>query len=160
MNISLKSLSDRELLALYAQILEELISREVTRTYNNPVADYAESLVADKLGLVLENNSTAGHDAIDPLSGVKYQIKGRRPTKRNKSTQLGMIRNLEKQEFDYLIAVLFSELFEPTLVLQIPHAIIPEYARYSEHTNAHILVLKSIVGDPSVIDLTKKFRSN
>lgn len=42
---------------VYADILEELNCRNVVRTYNSPVGDYAEWLVAEKLDFVLEHNS-------------------------------------------------------------------------------------------------------
>lgn len=49
--------SSIELMNAYAEILAELNSRKVVRTYNRPVGDYAEWLVAEKLGFVLEHNS-------------------------------------------------------------------------------------------------------
>ena len=45
----MKEKSSIELMNMYADILEELNCRNVVRTYNSPVGDYAEWLVAEKL---------------------------------------------------------------------------------------------------------------
>src|SRR5690606_8844173 len=55
----------RELLRLHAEVLDELRRREVVRTSNSPVGDYAELLFATAFGWELENSSAAGHDATD-----------------------------------------------------------------------------------------------
>ena len=89
MNFSKSTVSD--LLRLYTEVLEELRRRGVTRSSNNPVADYTEHIVAAKLGLKLSNNSASGFDALD-ADGRRYQIKGRRLTPQNPSTELSAIR--------------------------------------------------------------------
>ena len=61
--MNIKNKSSVELMNLYAEILAELNRRNVVRTYNSPVGDYAEWLVAEKLGLVLEHDSQKGYDA-------------------------------------------------------------------------------------------------
>ncbi len=153
-----ESLTTPQLLQYYSRILEELRERKIVRTSNSPIGDYAEWLIANQLGLTLVSNSTSGHDAVDS-SGVKFQIKGRRLTPHNQSRQLGAIRNLKNHDFDYLIAVLFNEQVEVERVVKIPHEIIGKYARYSEHVNAHILILReNILSDPMVEDLTSQFR--
>ena len=85
--------------------MTELKNRGVLRTKNNPVGDYAEWLVSSALNLTLVKNSAAGHDA-ESSDGKKIQIKSRRITANNRSRQLGVIRNLEKNDFDELIAVI------------------------------------------------------
>src|SRR5690242_9176454 len=92
--IDLTKLESAELLALFDGVLVELRARGLVRSSNNPVADYAESLIAKALGLRLETKSTTGYDAIGP-DGLKYEIKGRRPTPANKSRQLSVIRGLD-----------------------------------------------------------------
>jgi hypothetical protein len=47
-DLKLEVLSTRELLSLFARILEELRRRKVVRSSNNPVADYTEWLVAKR----------------------------------------------------------------------------------------------------------------
>jgi Family of unknown function (DUF6998) len=127
------------------------------RTSNSPIGDYAEWLVAKQLGLSLVANSNSGYDAVDS-SGVKYQIKGRRVTARNRSRQLSAIRNLTHHDFDYLIAVIFNEQVVVEKVVKIPHEIIDKYSRFRKHVNAHILILQDdILTDPLTEDLTSLF---
>jgi len=139
--LNLSSLSNRELLQLYSRLIEELRQRKLTRSSNNPVSDYAEKIVCEKLKLTLQAKSSKGYDALDEKSGTKYQIKARRLTRHNMSRQLGVIRNLDQRLFDFLIAVIFDESFKPIEVWRIPRETIPKYAHYSEHQNGHILVL-------------------
>lgn len=84
------SMKDGELLLAYASLMEELRTCGIVRSSNNPVADFTEFFVARALGLTLDGKSAAGHDALD-TTGVRYQIKGRRPTEHNKSVQLGIM---------------------------------------------------------------------
>jgi hypothetical protein len=139
--IDLKNLEKRDLLQLYGRLMEELRQRELIRSSNNPVSDYAEKIVCEKLKLSIQGKSSKGYDAIDEKSGIKYQIKARRLTRHNKSRQLGVIRNIDQKLFDYLIAVIFDESFKPIEIWRIPRETIPKYARYSQHQNGHILVL-------------------
>ena len=157
MSENLSTLTVRELLAAYVQVLGELKKRGILRTSNNPVGDYTEWLVANTLDLQLLGNSTAAYDAVDDR-GIKYQIKGRRQTPGNMSTQLGMFHNLNKGGFDYLIAVLFHPDFTPHTVVRVPHAVVAQYSRYREHTNAHILHLQGAwLSDSRVEDITTLF---
>lgn len=70
------AISTRELLALYGGILDELLARDVIRTRNSPVGDYAEYVVARALEGVLAPNSTASWDVNTP-SGERVQVKCR-----------------------------------------------------------------------------------
>lgn len=106
----LESLSSVELLRLFARVMTELRSRGVVRGANNPVADYAEGLVAAALGLSLVAKSSTGHDAVD-ADGRRYEIKGRRPTKENPSAQSRVVRGLDAKHFDFLVGVVFNEDF-------------------------------------------------
>ena len=123
----------------YAAVLITLNERGVIRTYNSPVGDFAEWLVSQKLGLRLEKNSARGLDATGS-DGLRYQIKCRWertdfPTPQ--SRELGVIRSLEKNQFDFLIAVIFDSHFQVRAAYQIPHEIIPRYAVYRRHVNGH-----------------------
>jgi hypothetical protein len=143
--IELKKLEKRELLQLYGKLMEELRQRELIRSSNNPVSDYAEKIVCDKMKLSIQGKASKGYDAIDEKNGIKYQIKARRVTRHNKSRQLGVIRNIEQKLFDYLIAVIFDESFKPIEMWRIPRETIPKYAHYSQHQNGHILILSGKV---------------
>jgi hypothetical protein len=148
--VNLTELNPKQLLQLQADATNELRRREIVRTQNNPLGDYTEWLVAKSLNLDLSNNSKAGYDAIDS-NGVKIQIKGRRITPKNKSTQLSAIRNLQEKDFDELIAVIYDEHFNINEAVSIPHAVVAEHATYRKHVNAHILFIKGpVLSDPRV----------
>ncbi len=144
-----------ELLRCFADILDELKERKVVRTRNNPVGDYAEWLLTQRLGLLLERNSKRGYDATDP-SGKRYQIKSRRLDQTNESKQLSVIRNLDANEFDYLVGVLFNRDFTVKEAYKIPHSVIREHASFSEHQNGYILHLRGeVLTAPGVENITE-----
>jgi hypothetical protein len=143
-----------ELLRCHAAILDTLRARGVIRTQNNPVADYAEWVVSKALGLELTPNSNAGYDAVG-TDGTRYQIKSRRVDLLRDRRQLGVIRNLDDVEFDYLIGVLFSRDFSTVEAYKVPHAIIRDFARFRKHQNGHVLHLRgSILEAPGVENIT------
>lgn len=143
-----------ELLQAHGAVLDELKRRGVVRSKNNPTGDYAEWLVATRLGLKLETNSSKGFDATDP-QGIRYQIKGRRVTPANPSTQLGVIRSLGERDFDFLIAVIFDADWRVFRAARIPHRAVERLATFRTHQNGHIVHLRSSVfGDPDIADIT------
>lgn len=149
----LKTLSVRDLLQLQHHVLLELQSRGILRTKNNPLGDYAEWLVASRLGLELQTNSSAGCDAIGK-DGTRYQIKARRLTPNNQSRMLGAIRNYEKRDFDRLIAIIFNEEYEILHAVMIPHELVGHYAKFKAHTNGHVLVLNGrVLKDEKIISI-------
>jgi len=140
----------KDLLKLQASVIEELKVRKVVCTKNNPIGDYTEWLVANTLGLELQNNSKLGYDGIDS-SGLKVQIKGRKITPENKSRQLSAIRKYNDRDFDELAAIIYDENFNIIDAVLIPHEIVGEYASYREHVNAHILIFNGpILKDPRI----------
>jgi hypothetical protein len=153
-----KEASTQEIFEEYAKIMDELKVRKVIRTFNNPVADYAEWLVALKLKLKLETNSKAGYDGTDSKN-IRYQIKCRRLQVGKSSRQLGVIRKLEEKEFEFLVGVLFDRSFSIQEAYMIPHEVIEKYAKYSSHQNGHIFYLKGpLLKDPKVKDITEKLK--
>ena len=152
--MGIRRLSDQELLQTFGAILEELRSRSISRTSNNPVADYTEWLVCSKLSLRQEPNSTTGFDAVFS-DGIKFEIKSRRITRHDPSVQLSAIRNLEAKHFDFLIGVIYEADFSIRYAAKIPHAVIAPISRFSPHTNAHVLNLTPNILDlPEVDDIT------
>ena len=87
---ALSDMSERELLRASDEPIAELRRRRVIKTGNNPIGDYTEWLVCNRLKLEVQGNSTAGYDAIDH-EGNRYQIKGRRSD--GPSVQFSTIRN-------------------------------------------------------------------
>jgi hypothetical protein len=143
-----------DLLAAHSAVLDELRRRKVVRSKNNPTGDYAEWLVSTKLGLRLETNSAKGYDATDS-QGLRYQIKGRRVTPGNPSTQLGVIRNLDGHDFDVLIAVVLDASWHVRSAARIPHEVILRLATFRKHVNGHVLHLRpSVFSEPGVEDIS------
>ena len=150
----LERMTEIELLQSHSQVIEELRRRGVVTTRNNPVGDYTEWLVCRTMGLMKQGNSQSGFDAID-RDGIRYQIKGRQDE--GSSVQFSAIRNLERGEFDAVIAVVFDNVYSVRLAVMIPHAMVPKFARYYEHTNAHNLILTDkIVDEPGVTNIRRE----
>ncbi|WP_047248538.1 hypothetical protein [Chromobacterium subtsugae] len=150
----LDGLSVSGLLDLHGQILARLREGKVLRSENNPTGDYTEWLLATKLGFRLEPNSSKGFDAVD-ADGARIQIKGRRITPRNPSRQLSVIRQLEDQPFDWLLAVIFDEHWKVLRAMKLPWAAVTRYSTYRRHVNGHVLILRDhLLDDPSVHDIT------
>src|SRR3990172_12918807 len=97
--IDLTNLSVNQLLNLHGKVLDELKTRSVISTRNNPVGDYTVWLVAHAFNLQPQPNSKKGFDAIDS-NGVRFQIKGRRLDPANPSRQMSVIRNFDDKLFD------------------------------------------------------------
>lgn len=147
------------LLRDHSTILDELKRRKVVRTKNNPVGGYAEWLVSKKFKLKLEPNSNVGYDATD-RKGIKYEIKGRRVTIDNPSTQLSVIRGLKLKHFEYLIGVIFDENYNVRYAAKIPHSVVVELSTYRKSVNGHIMHLQpTILKNKRVKDITKKLTS-
>jgi len=145
----LESLSESNLLRLYADLMEELRHRQVIRTSNNPVADYDEKVAGEHLRLKRAGKEERGYDALD-AEGHRYQIKGRRVTRHNASRQLSVIRDLDQKLFDYLIAVIFDQKFNIQEIWQIPYEFVRGNSRWSQHLNGHIFYAK-----PEVLQSSK-----
>ncbi|AJW45537.1 hypothetical protein TK49_13005 [Ralstonia mannitolilytica] len=153
------SCSVLELLNMHSAVLDELKRRQVVRTGNNPTGDYTEWLVAQRLGLALDGNSKKGYDAID-AAGMRYQIKGRRLSSDTASSQLSAIRDLERQEFDFLIAVVFRSDWQIKCAIKVPHQTVAELADYRKHVNGHVLYVRpSLLAHPTVVDVTDLLRA-
>jgi hypothetical protein len=147
---TLDALSDRDVLALWADTMSELQRRGILRSDNSPTGDYAEWVVSQALGLTLEDNSKAGYDAVN-TDGARYQIKARRLMSEKTSRQLSAIRNLDRNPFDYLIIVLFGPAFEVLECWQVPIEVVREHAVYVPYVNAHRLHARgAVLNDPRV----------
>ena len=155
---TLRRNSVKQLLMLHAALIEELRKRQVVRSSNNPVADYTEYLVTEKLGLARTKNSTAGHDAEDE-KGVKYQIKGRRVTPHNNSRQLSAIRDLDTRPFDQLVGVIFQADFSIEYAGIVPYEVVKEQSTFVARTNSHRFIMRAtLFNDPRVVEITSKLK--
>jgi len=148
-----------ELLADYGALLDELRSRDIIRSANNPLSDYAEVLFCKAFSWTRLNNSAHGHDAID-ANGVRYQIKGRRLTPQSTSRQLSAIRNLNESPFDYLAGVLVDRDFQVLRAAIIPFAVVRAKCSRVEHSNSWRFLLRDdIWAISSVRDVTEEIRA-
>ncbi|MFO0203483.1 MAG: DUF6998 domain-containing protein [Alphaproteobacteria bacterium] len=153
------SASVRDLLKLHGAVLDELRRREVVRTSNSPVGDYAELLFATAFGWELESSSAAGHDATDK-DGLRFQIKSRRLTKLNGSRQLSFLRRLPEKKFDFLAAALFDGACEVKRAIILPHDGLEARCRFSKHANGWLFRLEDSCWDmPEARDVTEEIRA-
>ena len=147
------TLTESELLRMHAGVIDELNRRGVVRTGNNPIGDYTEWLVCNRLCLKLEPNSWASYDGVDS-NEVRYQIKGRRSKRLTGNVQLSVIRNLETNGFDYLIAVVFNPDYTIRFAAKIPHAVVSDIATYRSHVNGHVPIIReNIFERDGVVDI-------
>jgi hypothetical protein len=154
----ISTLSPKELLALHANVAEELRARGITRSSNNPTGDFAEFLFCRAFRWTQVGNSHANIDAIG-ADGLRYQIKGRRTTRHNKSRQLGSIRDFEGRHFDFLAGIILTETFEVMKAAIIPYAIVEQRAKFIAHTNSHKFILHDDVWSAEgVKDVTAALR--
>jgi hypothetical protein len=157
--MNLSELTPPQLLALHAKLGDELRSRGVTRSANNPTGDLAEYLFCKAFAWKQAGNSNANVDAIGS-DGTRYQIKGRRITRHNKSRQLSAIRDLGGSHFDFLAGVLFNEDYTVMRAALIPHVVAIDRATFVEHTNSHKFLLRDDIWNaPGVRDLTQELRA-
>lgn len=57
---NLEEMNEDRLLKLYAELMEELRDRELIRSNNNPVADYAEKVAVESLELTRAGKEERG----------------------------------------------------------------------------------------------------
>lgn len=152
-------LTPRELLALHSQVADELRNRGITRSANNPTGDLAEYLFCRAFGWAQADKSARSIDAVAP-DGTRFQIKGRRVTRFNKSRQLSALRDLAATHFDILAGVLFNEDYSVMRAALIPHAVALERATFVQRTNSHRFLLRDDVWNaPGVRDVTAKLQA-
>lgn len=133
----------------YVALKREMTDLGISRTEGEPTGDYAEWLVATKMGLqIVENTVQSGYDLIDPETGTTYQVKARRIFK---SHQYKIsLAKYDKYHFDYLIVVLFDEDFSIREAYKYPYEVIPDFFS-PEKENMKIMF--------SVTNFRKKFES-
>ena len=92
--------------------------------------------------------------------GARYQIKGRRITRHNKSRQLSAVRDFAGRHFDYLVGVLFAEDYSVHRAAIIPYAVVAQRAVFVKHTNSHKFMLRDDVWNATgVQDVTGLLRA-
>jgi len=145
-----------DLLQAYARSIDALRERGVIRT-RNVVGCYAEHLFASAMEWTLERNAARGFDARD-RDGQRYQIKARRITKANTSTQLGDLPPGDQHEFDAVAAVVFDEDFGVVRAALIPvSALAGLRTKHAKRPRLHLR--EAVLLTPDVIDVTTVLRA-
>ena len=140
MEIDLNEFTELDLMGLYSDLLDTLKSKRVTRTYNSPVGDYAEWLVAKKMKLQLETKLKKGYDAKSEDGVRHYEVKSRWEKNGKSERQLNVIRNLEQDDFDTLIAVIFDDDFSVKLACFYPEKRLLKIMHvFNRHQNGYLL---------------------
>jgi hypothetical protein len=143
---SFKKKSDGQMVALYGEVIGELHRRGIVRSGNNPIADLAETVVADYFGVEPEPPNQKSYD-VKTKDGKRIQVKALR---RTKSTRRGLsaIRTLG---FDYVAMVIFELDMELVEVVLIPLAAVKAHMGWSKTWKSHRLsVTKKLLDDRRV----------
>jgi hypothetical protein len=156
--LDLSGLRIQDLFKLHEDISVELIERNIIHSSNNIIANYSEKLACESFGLIQMPESTKGYDAKDS-KGLKYEIKGRKPTVKNKSRQLSALRGLDDNQFDFLIAILFEGSFEVKRAAKIPHAVVLKKSTFVPRTKSWTFHIRDEIWDiPGVEDITQEVK--
>lgn len=145
--INLEALSVRELLALWAGTLRELRDRGVVRTFNNPIGDIAEELVA--IHYAGERGSFS-QKTWDVRSGDELlQVKALRRTGTTTRRNLSPVR--ADEGYTAVIVVIFTEDLRVEEALRIPRAVVNELFVHRPHVNGRVITLtRRLLEHPAV----------
>jgi hypothetical protein len=151
--IDLSEMPTRQVLALWAQTLRELRDREVVRTFNNPIGDIAEALVALHYSGGRASFSQPSWD-VWTASGELLQVKALRRTGAKTRRNLSPIRS---DDYAAVIVVIFTEDLRVEQAIRIPQVVVNELFAWREHVAGRVItVTKKLLGHPEVekIDLS------
>jgi hypothetical protein len=131
----LKSLSVRELLAIWAGSLRELRDRGVVRTFNNPIGDIAEELVALHYG---GERGSFSQKILDVRIGDELlQVKALRRTGARTRRNLSPVRS--EDGYDAVIVVIFTEDLRVEEALRVPREVVNALFPRRPHVNGRII---------------------
>ncbi|MDQ3739722.1 MAG: hypothetical protein M3320_02790 [Actinomycetota bacterium] len=136
-SIDLQRLSVRELLALWASSLRELRERGIVRTFNNPIGDIAEELVAQHYG---GERGSFSQKTWDVRAGEELlQVKALRRTGTRTRRNLSPIRS--DDGYTAVIVVVFTEDLRVDYAVRIPREVVNELFVRRPHVNGRIIHL-------------------
>ena len=153
------SLSVRELLIGYRTALDALRERGVIRSVH-VIADYGEWLAASALGLTLApGGSNKGHDAVDPGTGKRYQVKVRQLTPPYFQPDLRGQGDVTDDPFDHLVGILLDTDFAVTRAIVVPLDVVQRRAKRIAYNNGWRLHMASgLLAEAGVRDVTDLLR--
>jgi hypothetical protein len=157
-NVALES-TVKELMTGYRDSLAALKEKGVIRS-SKVLADYAEWLSARGLGLQLAPaGAMKGYDAVDPSTGVTYQVKARHVVPPYMQPDLRGGGSLEPKPFDFLIGVLLDAEYGVIRAAVIPHSIVAARAKRIAYNNGYRFHMGStVLSLPEVRDVTEELR--
>jgi hypothetical protein len=143
----LHKLSTRRLLALWAQVLRTLHERGIVRTFNNPIGDIAEELVALHYGGERGSFSQASWDVRTPNDEL-LQVKALRRTGAKTRRNLSPVRS---DAYTAVIIVIFTEDLRVEQAIRIPQPVVNELFEVRPHVNGRIItVTQRLLEHPAV----------
>jgi hypothetical protein len=145
----LRDMDDDEVAKAWARCMRTLRVRELVRTANTPVGDYAERICCERFNLERKAFAEKSIDAVD-AKGMRYQIKGRRLTPENRSRQLSAIRDVEQEPFDILLAVFFDEDLNVEEIWSIPCEVVNEASFVARTNSTRFVLTQAKQNDPRV----------
>jgi hypothetical protein len=134
-SMDLGRLAVRELLALWASSLRELRDRGVVRTFNNPIGDVAEELVAQHYGGERGSFSQKTWDV--RVGRELLQVKALRRTGVRTRRNLSPIRS--DDGYTAVIVVMFTEDLRVEEALRVPREVVNELFPRRAHVNGRII---------------------
>lgn len=157
---SLSDASVAVLLGRYAAILAELRRRQVVRTDNAPVGDYAEWLVARALdGAVADNRSAKSWDIQLP-DGDRIQVKARLVAD---PPRPGQLQTSPFRSWDFELAALVlldSATYEVRRAVLLPSAAVQAAGSLRPHVNGTVLHMRpALMDSPDARDITEQLRA-
>lgn len=143
----LKPLSVRELLALWASALRELRDRGIVRTFNNPIGDIAEELVALHYGGERGSFSQKTWDV--RAGGELLQVKALRRTGTGTRRNLSPVRS--DDGYTAVIVVVFTEDLRVDGALRIPREVVNDLFERRSYVNGRVIVMgRRLLEHPAV----------
>lgn len=146
----------RSLLRLYAQILTELLRREVVRSRNAPAGDLAEALVARAYGGSLAAKSEKSWDVL--VDDRKIQVKCRVVEAGARRTQ--QFSPFRSWGFDSCVFVLLDSLsYDVVRALEIKVDDVEATSRRVDWVAASRISVAQVLAFPGVNDVTQRLQA-
>jgi hypothetical protein len=146
-SIDLARLSVRELLALWASSLRELRERGIVRTFNNPIGDIAEELVAQHYGGERGSFSQKTWDV--RIGRELLQVKALRRTGVRTRRNLSPIRS--DDGYTAVVVVVFTDDLRVDHAVRIPREVVNELFPRRPHVNGRVIHLgRRLLEHPAV----------
>ncbi|KQU67578.1 hypothetical protein ASC58_13650 [Phycicoccus sp. Root101] len=147
--------SPRELLALYSQILTELIRRRIIWSRNAPAGDYAELLVAEAFdgGIARASEKSWDVRVHDRLLQVKCRVTD---ASAKKSQTYSPFRSFE---FDACVFVLLDSVtYEVVSAIEVDRQVVEESSSLSAWVAGRRVTVKQVLSLQEKIDVTERLR--